>query len=547
MSNDLSAIKKRAAARWLNLPGVNAVGIGSKECDGRMIGKLAIKVYVTEKKPLDSIPPAEVIPADVEGVPTDVVVMGPVPRNLSRPVGFDLFREEELVHDRKRYRPLTGGSQIQAKLGRAGFGTLGCFLRDPSDLSKVYALTNHHVFAEHTRGLSVAAKVGQPTKKDSMTKCCSHIFGNYAAPDPAHRPMADDLETVLPNPTFTLDAAIARLEAGTCWTPDILEIGPPKGVHTVTQSECENIFSVCKRGSASGLTGGTVNCVETQCKDTTAEVMLIDARADPDSAPVDGFPQVFALSSAGDSGSAVLDHQGRVVGLLTGECRTELFPHLPAATKAIVLPIAEVLNEFLVKEGLTLEVVTESRPGVEHKVPSASGRRAAESSGRTLSIPATAVRSTNDPGPELSPGLTNLERDLDESGRGRGIIAIWIEHQEELNALVNNKRPVTVAWHRNGGPELVQSLMRAVEIPGHAVPDQLAGRSLPDALYAIRDAFVAHGSPQLGVAFEELEEALPEIRSMTYQEFLVDVQDETPGTPVQQLSKDGPEQRQPRV
>src|SRR5687767_11201798 len=72
------AIKDRAAERLLTIPHVNAVGIGGRNKGGKPTGTIAIKVFVTRKKPAADVPPEELIPESIEGVPTDVVQMGPV-------------------------------------------------------------------------------------------------------------------------------------------------------------------------------------------------------------------------------------------------------------------------------------------------------------------------------------------------------------------------------------------------------------------------------------------------------------------------------------
>jgi len=54
------------------LPGVTHVSVGLKETGGRVTDQLAIRVYVDEKKPPGDLAPAERIPPEVDGVPTDV-------------------------------------------------------------------------------------------------------------------------------------------------------------------------------------------------------------------------------------------------------------------------------------------------------------------------------------------------------------------------------------------------------------------------------------------------------------------------------------------
>jgi hypothetical protein len=67
--------KEDAEARLRALPGVHAVGIGRKRVAGNPIDELAIVVFLTEKKPLDRLPPEAVVPPEIDGVQTDVVEM----------------------------------------------------------------------------------------------------------------------------------------------------------------------------------------------------------------------------------------------------------------------------------------------------------------------------------------------------------------------------------------------------------------------------------------------------------------------------------------
>ena len=75
-------IKEDAESKLRSLPGVHAVGIGKKSVGGKFTNDLAITVFVTEKKPLDQLSPAEVIPAEIDGVKTDVV-QTPIPQLIS--------------------------------------------------------------------------------------------------------------------------------------------------------------------------------------------------------------------------------------------------------------------------------------------------------------------------------------------------------------------------------------------------------------------------------------------------------------------------------
>ena len=126
-------VKARARQRLLAIPGVHCVAIGPKVVGGQLTAEPVIAVFVTKKKPLAEISPAEVIPAEIEGIKTDVV-------------------EEELpqllaggLPDEHQYPVLAGGIQIQAGNKLIGKGTLGCIAKTDDPNPKVVAITNQHV------------------------------------------------------------------------------------------------------------------------------------------------------------------------------------------------------------------------------------------------------------------------------------------------------------------------------------------------------------------------------------------------------------------
>ena len=63
-------IKEAAEADLLKLPGVTGVDIGPKIVDGKETGDLAIRVFVDTKQ---DVPAGQQIPAQIQGVPTDVI------------------------------------------------------------------------------------------------------------------------------------------------------------------------------------------------------------------------------------------------------------------------------------------------------------------------------------------------------------------------------------------------------------------------------------------------------------------------------------------
>jgi hypothetical protein len=126
------AVKKAAQPGLLLLSGVHAVAVGPKRVNDRPTGEPSVMVFVARKLPLSELAPGDVVPAEIDGVKTDVVEMA-VPR-LHAPT------------DTSRPRPVLGGVATQAK-GALEYGTLGCFALTQDAQPKVVAITCQHVVA----------------------------------------------------------------------------------------------------------------------------------------------------------------------------------------------------------------------------------------------------------------------------------------------------------------------------------------------------------------------------------------------------------------
>src|SRR5579871_4215647 len=129
----IRAVKEEARNWLLAIPGVHSVAIGAKKVAGKKTSELAIVVFVSRKKPVEELSPQEAIPAEIEGVPTDVVEEE-MPRLFALP-------------DSQNYDVLDGGIQIQAGTSVTGLGTLGCIARTDDPEPKIVALTCQHVVA----------------------------------------------------------------------------------------------------------------------------------------------------------------------------------------------------------------------------------------------------------------------------------------------------------------------------------------------------------------------------------------------------------------
>lgn len=146
----IRAIKRRAQARLLCIPGVNAVGLGAKHVAGRHTGELAIMVFVEKKRPAAELAPHELIPPEFEGIKTDI---------------FEEGRPQLHLDDASR-RPLTGGVKLGIGGTLSSGGTLGFIARTNEAIPRIVGVTNHHV-------------VGMPVKSRSTTlrATVSQVFG----------------------------------------------------------------------------------------------------------------------------------------------------------------------------------------------------------------------------------------------------------------------------------------------------------------------------------------------------------------------------------
>jgi hypothetical protein len=255
--------------RVMQFPGVVEVGVGLKETGGGLMEDMAFRVYVREKLPEANLEPGQVIPREIQGFRTDVIVV----RGRILIIGFN----DE--NDVRNYNPKVGGSRI-GNDKQMHQGTLGCFARLNSDSSTIF-LSNHHVlFAD---GAGVGSKVGQPQYEDACCCTCNSI-GEVIDGD------------------STLDCAIGRLKSDVSFVPKVRRIRQPDNTVELSgwisgSAAPVSGDQVWKVGARTGLTRGTISQV-------TPDVEIH---------PLAPFTRI---ADHGDSGSVVVRLGGEVVALL---------------------------------------------------------------------------------------------------------------------------------------------------------------------------------------------------------------------------------------
>jgi len=265
-------------------PGVNlvGVGIGEKVVKDQPTGELCVKVLVARKYPRGRISRPDRIPSSVGGIPTDIEGVG--------------YARKFQVANQQRHRPVPGGVSGGLALDGVTFlyaGTLGVVVVDRADRRALLALSNNHVLADENRA-SPGAAVVQPATLDGGDA------GDRVGVLDRFEPLQFN------NVPNQMDAALARFDAGVGITPRILGIGLPAG----SGAPSLNLL-VRKSGRTTGVTEGIVRAVRFD---------VFNVRYDQGPLRMDDVMVIEGVNGSfsrpGDSGSAIVDVGGRVVGLL---------------------------------------------------------------------------------------------------------------------------------------------------------------------------------------------------------------------------------------
>ena len=303
--NSIRGILKQNRENLLKRANVVAAGIGYKETGGTKTKTLSIVCSVKEKVTSSRLSGRDLVPATIDGTPTDVVRSGVI-RALQAPTD--------------RFRPAPGGVSVGHVAITAG--TLGCWVTKNGE--KVI-LSNNHVLA-NSNDAEIGDSILQPGPFDAGSFPQDH-FANLTQfvpisfeGEPSECQFANAVISVFnagcrvinSNTRYKVakiqaednlvDAAIATPLDPADVKDEILNIGPIQG--TVRG---ELGMAIKKSGRTTGFTTGEIQQI-----DVTANVQY-------------GAGQIAlftdqllagAMSQGGDSGSAVLDDNNRLTGLL---------------------------------------------------------------------------------------------------------------------------------------------------------------------------------------------------------------------------------------
>lgn len=455
-------VKLRVERSLLALPGVHTVGLGGKVSNGSPTGEVAIRVQVTKKRSLEDLPLEERIPEIIDGIKTDVIQAGRwVP-----------------------YGALDGGIEVSwendslAGVATIGNGTLGCFARTVETIPKAVLLSNDHVLYGKTPG--PRQNDGDPIMVGSSSGC-------------AHKIIANLLRTSGPNDT-QIDAAIATLVSGVDWqarihgvaVTGILDVSP-ENFHllppTVQTNILNHTYLVNKFGSTTALSRGKIvdnaatSLPQGQLPGRVNQLEIKSISGD-------------YFSQPGDSGSAIYDDNGAIVGLLWAGDPGDLPKTDPLYTPPPYSTLA--CHIAYVQSKLAISIAT-NEPSVVYRV---GGE------------------------PQLHPAFVRIYTDLSASGRQKEFVKLYGRHSEEIRELLKKSRAFVVAWHRNHGPKIVRSLLDLVGNVRSTLPTDFDGRSWADCFLHIEDALIEIGSHELLTDIRRYKSIAVRLGGRSYQEVL---------------------------
>jgi len=256
------------------IPGVLGIGFGLKEVAGSLTPVAAWRVYVRCKRPRRLLAASEFVPASLDGVTTDVVE-----KLVTAPTGGTGMREARFG---------IGIANARGVPGTAGL--VACTV----DGEAPVLLTNHHVLfgagaARHEAVWLVGSTRGQTT----FRRVGRSLYGKLGVV--SH----DGVEHHVDCGVGSIDGDEAARRA---WPrdADVAVAAPGSRVH--------------KAGAATGLTEGIVVDV------AYPDALLVDGHAQPAPRQILVRPvrPATGFSADGDSGAALRDDRGAIVGLLWG-------------------------------------------------------------------------------------------------------------------------------------------------------------------------------------------------------------------------------------
>lgn len=293
--------------RWTHSRGTQGLGIADKITEGKSTGELSLKIYVEKKCPLSKL--KEPVPKQVEipglgRIETDVEEIGKVTPE---------------VYTGKARPAMPGCGLGHTKVNA---GTYGCLVRKKGNPSSLYILSNSHILAASGEA-ALGDRIIQPAKYDN-----GRVSQDTLATLSEFIPFKFGKE----NYENTVDAAIALVKDNHSVTDSIRQLAyVPKGIGRSIKRE----MKVQKVGRTTDHTLGFVRDVHYRLH---MPYILPSGKR-----KYVGFRDVIMCSrftAPGDSGSAVLNDRGYLIGLhFGGSPSTSIFCKITNVFKLLDLEL----------------------------------------------------------------------------------------------------------------------------------------------------------------------------------------------------------------
>jgi hypothetical protein len=491
------AIHANAKKELTKIPGVVGVGLGIKEVKGQLSEQVALIVYVEKKLPRNQVSQEQMIPSTFQGMPTDVQRYQP-----GEPFGGTT---------------LEGGMQIRRlpdSNDRPKPGTLGYVVTRTTD-NQTVMLSCEHVMLFHRQD---ERSIFHP----DVSRCCGklkHKVGTAIDGKTGNFSVNSSAGTF----DFAMDGALASIDSGIDARKFIPNVGSIVGSGDISASPTSSgspTISVKKMGAASAFTQGTVDDVaydlgpalrmmkirptatggfpftirwQVPAADVAEHLTNYPAASLGGTATQVGPDQIeFHISTfalPGDSGSAVVDATGRIVGIIVtgGVYQLEAYKNGRLGTGIVPTGtgIACHIGPYLQELNIRIDPSTTT------------------SAGTAVMMPGEEIFHQPDSVQQIHARLSSVERELDGMPEGRRLIELVRTHAEEVSNLVHHNRKVMVAWHRSQGPAFSNLYLKALMDPDSDLPREINGTTLLAARERMYQVLMNAGSPSLQDALKD--------------------------------------------
>ncbi|NIM89683.1 MAG: hypothetical protein GTO17_01900 [Candidatus Aminicenantes bacterium] len=304
---------------------VIATGIGYKITKEKKTSTLCIVCSVIKKLTAPQLSGKDLVPSTIDGVPTDVVETGPI-RALSYT---------------GRYRPAPGGVSIGHMDITAG--TLGCLVKRDG---KKHILSNNHVLADSNNGqpgdyiLQPGPYDGGEFPGDRIAKLEDFVPISFLDQPPDGCGIARAFASLL-NFGAKVIGSKTRLQSTTIRQAENL-VDAALALPIDEKDVSDEILDIGKiKGVNEGAVGMAIKKTGRTTEFTTGEILQVDVTVDVqyELGKIARFTDQLmggAMSEGGDSGSALLDTDNNLVGLLfAGSDTTTIFNRIQNVFSAL--------------------------------------------------------------------------------------------------------------------------------------------------------------------------------------------------------------------